>query len=234
MVVIPAGSFRMGCLSNDDDCDDNEKPVHDVTIPAAFALSVYEVTFAHFDRFTSQNKLDDVDDHGRGRGSRPVTGVSWDYAKAYIAWLSSETGEEYRLPSEAEWEYAARAGTETKYSWGNEIGVNRANCFRSCGDQWEGPAPVGSFGANAFGLYDMHGNAYEWVEDCSNRSYSGAPSDGSAWLGSSWTCLKRVLRGGGYTSRPRGLRAAHRFDSLGGGRSSYSVVGFRVARTLTP
>ena len=126
MVVIPAGRFRMGCLSNDDACRDEEKPVREVAI-ASFALSVHEVTFEDYDRFTYPNKVKD-----RGLGPRPAAGdqrVSWDDAKEYVAWLSGETGEEYRLPSESEWEYAARAGSVTKYSWGNEIGSNRANCF---------------------------------------------------------------------------------------------------------
>ena len=121
------------------------------------------------------------------------------------AWLSSQTGAEYRLPSEAEWEYAARAGTATKYSWGNAIGVNLANCddwgSGGCGSQWDGnqTAPVGSFGANGFGLYDMHGNVWEWVEDCWNASYVGAPSDASPWLRGD--CAKRVLRGGSWILR---------------------------------
>ena len=233
MVVIPAGRFRMGCLSNDADCFDDEKPFHDVAIPAPFALSAYEVTFADYDRFTHPNK---VSDQGWGRGTRPVINVSWDDAREYVAWLSSQTGAEYRLPSEAEWEYAARAGTATKYSWGNAIGVNLANCddwgSGGCGSQWDGnqTAPVGSFGANGFGLYDMHGNVWEWVEDCWNASYVGAPSDASPWLRGD--CAKRVLRGGSWYFVPRDLRAADRSWLTTGGR--YSFVGFRVARTLAP
>ena len=164
MVVIPAGRFRMGCLSNDDDCFSSEKPVHEVTIGRSFALSVHEVTFEDYDRFTQPNK---VDDRGWGRGRRPATMVSWDDAQEYVAWLSAQTGGEYRLPSEAEWEYATRAGAPTKYSWGHAIGVNRANC-NGCGSQWDNrrTAPVGSFRANEFGLHDMHGNVFEWVADC--------------------------------------------------------------------
>ena len=228
MVVIPAGSFRMGCLSNDDACYVDEKPVHQVTIPRAFAVSKYEVTFEDYDRFTYPNK---VDDEGWGRGRRPAINVSWNDAKEYMEWLSSETGAQYRLLSEAEWEYAARAGSTTKYSWGNEIDVNRANCRQErCGDQWEYTAPVGSFAPNAFGLYDMHGNVWEWVEDCSNGSYSGAPSNGIAWL--SGNCAVRVLRGGSWISDPRNLRAADRIGNSTGIR--VSLNGFRVARTLTP
>ena len=165
-----------------------------MTIPAPFALSTHEVTFEDYDRFTHPNE---VNDQGWGRGRRPVINVSWDEAKDYVEWLSSETGATYRLPSEAEWEYAARAGTANKYSWGNEIGANRANCQNDhCGDQWKRTAPVGSFPPNGFGLYDMHGNVWEWVEDCWNGSYAGAPADGDAWR--SGDCAKRVLRGGSW------------------------------------
>ena len=157
--------------------------------------------------------------------------VSWNDATEYVAWLSSQTGAEYRLPSEAEWEYAARAGSATKYSWGNEIGGNRANCGGdNCGDQWAYTAPVGSFAPNAFGLHDMHGNVIEWVEDCLNASYAGAPVDGSAWL--SGNCAVRVLRGGSWSGYPRSLRAAIRYWLISGYRDG--LIGFRAARTLTP
>ena len=168
MVVIPAGRFRMGCVSGQDCGGDREFPVHEVTIPQAFAVSKYEVTFEDYDRFTYPNR---VDDEGWGRGRRPVINVSWSDAQEYVAWLSRQTGQTYRLLSEAEWEYVARAGSSSLYSWGNDIGSNRANCadldeFGTCGDQWEYTAPVGSFPANAFGVHDMHGNVTEWVEDC--------------------------------------------------------------------
>ena len=228
MVVVPAGRFRMGCLSNDDDCRDSQKPVREVTIGAPFALSVHEVTFEDYDRFTYPNK---VDDEGWGRGRRPVIHVSWDDAQEYVAWLSSETGATYRLPSEAEWEYAARAGTTTKHAWGDEVGVGRANCI-GCGSQWDGrqTAPVGSFSANAFGLHDMQGNVLEWVADCWNRSYAGAPSRGEAWL--QGDCSRRVLRGGSWFDIPHRIRAAPRSIDDSGNR--VDDVGFRVARTLTP
>ena len=158
-----------------------------------------------------------------------MIGVSWKDAQAYVAWLSEETGEEYRLPSEAEWEYAARAGSTTKYSWGNKIGVNQANCDNdSCGDQWEYAAPVGSFAPNGFGLYDIHGNVWEWVQDCWNGSYAGAPSDGSAWR--TGNCADRLKRGGSWSSPPGNLRAAYR----SGSEYRNSNTGFRVARTLAP
>ena len=231
LVVIPAGRFRMGCVLGQG-CRDSELPVRDVTIPQAFAVSKYEVTFEDYDRFTYPNR---VDDEGWGRGRRPVINVSWDDAQDYVAWLSRQTGQTYRLLSEAEWDYVSRAGSETAYSWGNDIGTNRANCYESensgtCGDQWETTAPAGSFPANAFGVHDMHGNVYEWVEDCVNGSYVGAPSDGSAWR--SEDCSRRVLRGGSWFNDPRFLRSAFRNRSTTGYR--FNDNGFRVARTLTP
>jgi len=228
MVVIPAGRFRMGCSSSDDHCFNEERPVHEVTIPAPFALSVHEVTFEDYDRFSYPYK---VDDEGWGRGRRPVINVSWNDAMDYVEWLSAQTGAEYRLPSEAEWEYAARAGASTRYSWGNEIGMGRANCSDDdCGDRWEYTAPVGSFARNAFGLYDMHGNVREWVADCVNGSYAGAPSDGSAWL--SGNCALRVQRDGAWYHYPGFHRVSHR--TWWGTDDRNVGVGFRVARTLAP
>ncbi|MCY3822110.1 MAG: formylglycine-generating enzyme family protein [Gammaproteobacteria bacterium] len=223
MVVIPAGRFSMGCRS---DCRYSEEPVHEVVIPEAFALSVHEMTFEDYDRF---KRRDRVADESWGRGRRPVINVSWDDAMEYVVWLSSQTGAEYRLPSEAEWEYAARAGSVAKYAWGNEVGSGKANCA-GCGSRWDGrvTAPVGSFASNGWGLHDMHGNVFEWVEDCWNDSYEGAPSDGSAWL--EGECVLRVSRGGSWGAPPRALRAAYRGGSTTGYRSSY--LGFRVARTL--
>ena len=227
MVVVPAGSFRMGCLSNEL-CLSSELPVRTVTIAEPFAVSVHEVTFEDYDRFTHPNR---VDDEGWGRGRRPVINVSWDDAKEYVAWLSARTGGSYRLLSEAEWEYAARAGSESKYSWGDEIGTGRANCWLDeCGDRFDRTAPVGSFPANAFGLHDMHGNVWEWVEDCWNSDYAGAPANGGAWL--SGDCTDRVVRGGSWYSDPRALRSAYREWDATGGR--YDSIGFRVARTLSP
>jgi formylglycine-generating enzyme required for sulfatase activity len=167
----------------------------------------------------------------------------WDDAKAYAAWLSRMTGKTYRLLTEAEWEYAARAGTKTTYYWGNEIGKNNASCD-GCGSQWDGKqtAPIGSFKPNAFGLYDMAGNVWQWVEDCYHGSnvhesvefyfegYDGAPVDGSAWT--TGNCHNRVGRGGSWGTNPQRLRAAYR-DKLATVRR-YDDLGFRVARTLTP
>ena len=162
--------------------------------------------------------------------------MSWNDAKEYVAWLSKLTGKPYRLPSEAEWEYAARAGTQTAYSWGEAIGKGNANCW-VCGSDWDRKlAPVGSFAPNAFGLYDMHGNVWEWVEDCNNNSYDGAPTDGSAWtvdiMGpQGGSCVFRVNRGGAFNNDFRGLRSASR--SFNSPESSWQNVGFRVGRTLS-
>ena len=231
MAVIPGGRFRMGC-NTERPCKARVSPAHDVTV-RSFALSVHEVTFGAYDRFTDAERADDA---GWGRGSRPVINVTWDEAKAYAAWLSGETGEHYRLPTEAEWEYAARAGTRTRFPWGDGVGVNRVNCqhwtgCEPCGESWEHTAPVGSFPANAWGLHDMLGNVEELVEDCFHRSYEGAPADGSAR--DERDCPERVVRGGGHTS-PLGLFGVdERFEHPVRGRGSRSTsTGFRVVREL--
>ena len=231
MVVVPAGSFRMGSPPSEEGRYGDEGPVHRVTIAAPFAVGVYEVTFEEWDACERDGGCGGYwpDDEGWGRGSRPVINVSWKDAQAYVVWLSRKTGEEYRLLSESEWEYAARAGATTRYHWGDDIGRNRANCD-GCGSRWDNrqTAPVGSFGANGFGLHDMLGNVWEWVADCWSDSYAGAPSDGSAWT--SGNCSRRVLRGGAWYGGARYLRAAIRLRSDTGIRDSSS--GFRVARTL--
>ena len=229
MAVIPGGSFRMGCVSGQD-CFDSEHPVHTVRVES-FELSKYEVTFEEYDRFTAATDRKPADDLGRGRGRRPVVNVSWEDTVAYTRWLSEQTGERYRLPSEAEWEYAARAGSVTAYSWGNEIGRNRANCD-GCGSQWDNgqTAPVGSFGPNGWGLHDMHGNVWEWVQDCWNGRYQGAPTNGLAW--ERGECSQRVLRGGSSDNNPRFLRSANRLREPTTYRNY--LGGFRVARTVTP
>ena len=228
MVVVPAGRFRMGDLSGDGDSD--EKPVHEVTIDYPFAVGKYEVTFAEWDACVEAGGCTRrPDDDGWGRGTQPVINVSWDDTQEYVAWLSRKTDKSYRLLSEAEWEYVARAGTTTKYWWGNEIGTNRANCV-FCGSRWdnEGTTPVGSFAANAFGVFDTVGNVWEWVEDCWNDSYRGAPADGRAWT--SGECGRRVLRGGSLSYYPRYLRSAFRNTFNSGYRNDH--IGFRIARTL--
>ena len=251
MVVIPPGSFRMGCLNDTGDCRGDEKPVRVVRIGAPFALGVREVARGEFDRFVSATRRPMGDScHVWNRGKweeqsgfgwrrpgfaqtddHPAVCVNWDDAQAYAAWLSRETGETYRLPSEAEWEYAVRAGTATKYHWGDGVGGNRANCD-GCGSRWDdkGTAPVGSFAANAWGLHDMHGNAWEWTQDCWNDSYRGAPADGRAWT--SGRCERRVLRGGSWDFNAWYLRSASRNGDATGYRISSN--GFRVVRVLAP
>ena len=227
MVVIPAGTFRMGCVQRGK-CDKDEKPVREVRI-ATLALSKHEVTFAQWDICTEYGPCRRVPDEGWGRGDRPVVNVSWHDTQQYLPWLSGETGETYRLPSEAEWEYAARAGADTRYSWGNDIGRGRANC-EDCGSQWDDrrTAPVGSFSANAFGLNDTHGNVWEWVQDCWNDNYRGAPSDGGAWTRGD--CSKRLVRGGSWASSPKSVRVSYRGVSKAD--TADRVSGFRIARTL--
>ena len=179
---MPSVSFMMG--SHIGDGFNDERPRHRVRIDYRIAVGVYEVTFAEWDACANAGGCGGYvpDDRGWGRGNRPVINVSWDDAQSYVRWLSRRTDKTYRLLSEAEWEYVARAGTTTQYHWGDEIGHNRANCD-GCGSRWddEKTAPAGSFSANKWGLQDVHGNVWEWVEDCWNVSYAGAPADGSAW-----------------------------------------------------
>jgi formylglycine-generating enzyme required for sulfatase activity len=232
MVVIPAGEFTMGSPASERGRSDDEEPQHRVVFAKPFAVAKFEVTFADWDACVAYGDCDPrVDDGGYGRGRQPVINVTWDDAKQYAAWLSRVTGKPYRLLSEAEFEYAARAGTLTAYPWGDEIGKNNANCA-GCGSKWDNrqPAPVGSFAANRFGLYDMHGNVLQWVEDCYHDSYEGAPSDGSAWTAGD--CARRVVRGGQWDGNPRGIRSAYRYNLTPDDRDS--VLGFRVGRTLTP
>ena len=228
MVVLPTGRFRMGDLDGDGYGD--ERPVHTVTISRPIAMGRYPVTFEDYDRYVSATGAERPADAGWGRGRRPVIRVNWHDAKAYAAWLSEQTGKRYRLPSESEWEYAARAGTETAYSWGDEIGVNRAN-GRGCGSNWRGrqTSPVGSFEPNAFGLYDMHGNVCEWVEDCWHDNYEGAPTDGSAWT-SGGDSSRAVVRGGSWSGDPRVLRSAFRGRGWPSGR--FNDSGFRLVQDL--
>jgi formylglycine-generating enzyme required for sulfatase activity len=231
MIVIPAGGFPMGSLPTDKGAYTNELPQHNVTIAKPFAVSKYDVTFADWDACVSVGACPKAADSGYGRDTKPVINVGWDDAQTYVAWLSKMTGQTYRLLTEAEWEYAARAGTTTAYYWGDDIGKNNANCD-GCGSEWDAKqtSPVGSFKPNAFGLYDMAGNVWQWVQDCYYDSYNGAPSDGSAWT--SGACSKRVVRGGSWSYDPQVLRSAYRFGDSTDNR--INDLGFRVGRTLTP
>lgn len=223
MAVIPAGSFDMGS----DRHRREEQPVHRVTIAEPFALGVYEVTLAEWKACVDAGACGYRPEPGDP--SQPASGMSWDDAQAYLDWLSQRTGARYRLPSEAEWEYAASAGADTDYWWGDEPGNNRANC-QGCGSRWDNsqPAPVGSFAANPFGLHDVHGNLWEWVEDCWHRDYSGAPDDGSAR--SDRLCISRVQRGGAYKLDADYMRLTRRHNYDRDVR--YYLHGLRVARDL--
>jgi len=220
MVWIPAGSFRMGDIQGGGDSD--EKPVYSVFITQRFAMGRYEVTFAEYDKFAEATGREKPSDRGWGRGNRPVINVSWDDAVAYAEWLSVQTGKEYRLPTEAEWEYAARAGTETKYWWGNDIGENKANCDNHhCGDRFNYTAPVGSFAPNPFGIYDTAGNVWEWTCSPYTDRYNGQEQ----------LCVNSasllVLRGGSWNFDAREARAAGRYWWQPTERRRYG--GFRLA-----
>ena len=267
MVVVPEGSFRMGSPESEEGRHDEEGPVHPVAIGYRLAVGVHEVTRGEFARFVSATVRSMGNScwtyeglvweersgrHWKNPGFRqadehPVVCVSWSDVQAYVYWLSGKTGEAYRLLSEAEWEYVARAGTRTARYWGVSKrdqcryanGADEALKRRHadwpwsialCDDGHAKTAPVGSYEANGFGLHDVLGNVMEWTEDCWNGSYDGAPSDGSAWT--SGDCGRRVLRGGRWDTIPGNLRSAFRNKITTGLR--VNGLGFRVARTLTP
>jgi formylglycine-generating enzyme required for sulfatase activity len=223
LVMVPAGSFGMGSTR------DYEKPLHRVSIAKSFAIGRREVTFREWDKCLEEGGCKNrPDDRGWGRGDRPVMNVSWLDAKEFTAWMSRKTGQVYRLPTEAEWEYAARAGTETPFWWGRDAGSGAANCRECNTGRPPQTLPVASFKANPFGLYDTAGNVAEWVEDCWNDNYVGAPADGSAWL--SGQCRLRVLRGGAFDSQSLYTQSMARFRYDSDVR--YSANGFRVLRVL--
>ncbi len=254
MVMIPAGSFLIGSPDSEEGRGADEGQ-HEVTVADSFAMGVYEVTFEEWDACVDDGGCDGYrpEDHGWGRGRRPVTDVSWQNARAYVEWLIEETGHAYGLPSEARWEYAARAGTRTARYWGesateqcryangadqdlaetNASGVARFEeyglTFPSCSDgQGEGTAPVGSYEPNAFGLYDMIGNLTEWTDDCWNPDHSGRPEH--AGIRFSGDCSQRMLRGGTWGYPSEFLRSAHRFQFELGHRDN--GLGFRVIRII--
>lgn len=234
MVTIPPGKFLMGSPKSESERDVYERPQHDVRIDYAFALGKHAVTFAEWDAAIAAGaKLEKPSDEGWGRDRRPVINVSWNDAKAYLAWLNNKLGLEgrtdaYRLPSEAEWEYACRAGTTTPFSFGATISTAQAQFSEGSAGSAKQTVPVGSFPANAFGLHDMHGNVWEWCEDVWNDNYNGAPADGSARL--TGDASSRVLRGGSWYDSPENLRSADRYR--GAATNGIIVLGFRVARTL--
>lgn len=243
MVTIAGGSFLMGELSETGLL--YERPIREVQVQP-FAMGRFEVTFLEWDDCQSDGFCQvRPDDKGWGRGFRPVINVNWVDAQQYVAWLSRKTGQVYRLPTEAEWEYASRAGTTSSFPWGESMAstCDHANVFdisgrnaRStwfwsafCVDGYTYTAPVGSFPPNPWGLHDMQGNVWEWVQDCWHNDYTGAPTDGSAWI-EGGDCEKRVNRGGGWGNHPRTLRAAKRdADSATGYGDAF---GFRIVRDL--
>ena len=229
MIVVQKGSFMMGFLPT--------KNQHKVTIAQPFAVAKYQLIFADWDACVAGGGCNGYKpvDQGWGRGQQPVINVNWHDAQTYVAWLSEVTGKTYRLLTEAEYEYVARAGTTTTYPWGNDIKLNgqaMADC-NGCGSKWDNQqtAPVGSFSANKFGLYDMIGSVFEWTEDCLHKNYDGAPPDGSAWRAANGgQCTNRILRGGSWGSSPDDLRSANRFSLTTDSRLIDN--GFRVGRTL--
>jgi formylglycine-generating enzyme required for sulfatase activity len=248
MVVVPAGKFTMGTTDSEiarltkeyGDYFKDEAPQHEVTIPQPFAIGRYAVTFDEWEAAQKDKDWQRItgrapyspDDQGWGKGRRPAVDVCWDDAQAYVKWLSEKTGKGYWLPSEAEWEYACRAGTRTAFWWGDTISTAQAN-YDGNHTYWGGQkgeyrqktVPVDSFEPNPWGLYQVHGNVWDWVEDCWHKDYHNAPSDGSAWT--SGDCTYRVLRGGSWNIDPLLLRAARRGGYSPGTR--YGNVGFRVA-----
>jgi formylglycine-generating enzyme required for sulfatase activity len=245
MVVVPAGTFMMGTSPHRREkltqelgaFFTNEGPVRAITIEKPFAVGIYEVSWAEWGECVDAGSCDGAapdatgGDNGWGKGNRPVVEVSWHHALSYIRWLSEKTGHQYRLLTEAEWEYAASAHSDANFSWGNEVGEAKANC-NGCGSKWDNlkTAPVGSFEPNAFGLYDMQGNVREWVKDCWAENYDHLPLNGAAYTQPN--CTLRVVRGGAWNLPPIYLRLEardcyHPDDQL-------NTVGFRVARTIAP
>jgi formylglycine-generating enzyme required for sulfatase activity len=241
MVAIPPGRFLMGAAKGEKGAAVNESPQHEVRIEHAFALGRYTVTFAEWDAARADGaKLETPDDRGWGRANRPVICVNSNDVTAYLMWLNDKLGlvgrpDACRLPSESEWEYAARAGSETPFGFGATISTSQANYdgnytygTSSKGAYFRKTVPLGSYPANNFGLNDMHGNVWEWTRDCWNETYSGAPSDGTAWT--TGDCARRSVRGGSWNDDPRNLRSAAR--SWSGKSDRLNYIGFRVARTL--
>lgn len=236
MVVIPAGTFRMGDLEGVGERD--ELPVRDVTV-SSFAISRYEVTFEQYDLFVRDTKGASPKDRW-GRGTRPVIDVSWRDADSFIQWINAKTGLTFRLPSEAEWEYVARSGSSDRYSYGNDESLlcehgNIADSVttigwrnKTCTDGYETTAPVGSFKPNTLGIYDMHGNVWEWMADCWKKSYRGVAKNGSPHL--KGNCNNRTQRGGSWFYGSNENRVSYR--TSGDVDESSVTVGFRLARDL--
>ena len=237
MVIVPSGSFMMGTPASEPERLSNEEPQHLVTIGKPFAAGKFAVTFAEWDACRADGGCANYipGDQGWGGSNRPVINVTWNDAKAYAGWLSKRTGRSYRLLSEAEREYVTRAGAATPFWWGSSISTDQSNYDGNHtygggvkGEYRKMTLPVASFQPNPWGLYQVHGNVYDWVEDCFHDSYRGAPLDGTAWI--TGDCIYRVHRGGSWSSEPQYLGAAFR-NSTNPDIRHYEI-GFRVARTL--
>ena len=238
MMVIPAGSFTMGSPPSEVGRYENEGPQRRVVIQRPLAVSRFEVSFEEWGLCAANGGCQAYapEDEGWGRGRRPVIRVSWEDAAGYAAWLAERTGRGYRLLSEAEWEYAARAITDgrpgARYYWGENMEPGNANCLGCGGQAANQPTlPVGSFSPNAFGLHDMLGNVWEWVSDPWHDNYVDAPADGRIWS-SAGDSTRRVIRGGAWSSTQRGIRSANRNFAKPTDRADF--IGFRVARMLDP
>ena len=235
LVVIPAGRFVMGSPKDEPQRMLWEGPQHEVRVPA-FAMGRFETQFAEWDACLAEGGCSHRPDaNGWGGGTQPVMNVSWNDVQAYLAWLSRKTAQHYRLPSEAEWEYAARAGTSGRHYLGDCFGSDTANFHagmpaKGCkaGQFRRRTVAVGSFPPNPFGLHDMHGNVWEWTQDCDNSNYRGAPTDGAAWM--SGNCRKAIVRGAGWHDWGFWLRSAARFGFVREARHPFG--GFRVVRVL--
>jgi formylglycine-generating enzyme required for sulfatase activity len=244
MVVVPAGKFVMGSPKSEAGHLSSEGPLHEVIIPRPFAVGRHEVTFKDWEICVQEGECTALDDSGFGRARRPVINVTFEQVLRYTGWLSRKTGQNYRLLSEAEWEYAARAGTDSPRFWEGpeEVACHYANVYDvsakakrklgianfACNDKHPATAPAGSYKPNAFGLYDMLGNVWEWVGDCYMPAYDGAPIDGRAWVTSN--CTDRVFRGGGWSNDPSFVRSAVRNSDVPPGY--FNDVGFRLAKTI--
>jgi formylglycine-generating enzyme required for sulfatase activity len=239
VVVVPAGAFTMGSPNSEKDRFNNEGPQRRVIFDWKFAVGKFAVTFDEWDACVADGGCNGYrpPDEGWGRGRRPVINVSLDDAKSYVSWLSNKSGKTYRILSEAEREYVTRAGTTTPFWWGGSISTQQANYDGNYtyggpkGEYRRGTLPVDSFQPNPWGLYQVHGNVYEWTEDCYHGSYNGAPSDGSAWITGD-DCGRRVVRGGSWHTFPQELRSANRNGNSIVNRGD--DLGFRVGRALTP
>jgi formylglycine-generating enzyme required for sulfatase activity len=231
LVVVPSGSFIMGYGAT----SKNSQPAHQVQILQPFAIGRFEITFSEWqDCIDGGGCQNNPDDHQWGKKNRPVINITYFEAKKYLSWITKKTNYKYRLPSEAEWAYANRGGTSTLWWWGDKVETNRANC-KDCKSPWSdggnkthSTAPVGMFPPNPFGLHDTTANVFEWVNDCWNESYIGAPIDGSAWK--TGNCNYRVIRGGSFYYYSKVGRSAYRAKNFSNVKSYW--LGFRVLREL--